>query len=58
MTLENEILTPNDIATITGRSLRLVYRMLEKKTIPHVRMGNRYIVKRDVFYRWLEGKAK
>ncbi len=57
MNTEKKVLTPKDLQKITGKSLRLIYRELRKNNIPHVKMGDCYLIGEDAFYRWLEGQS-
>ena len=57
MNTGKKVLTPKDLQEITGRSLRLIYRELRKNNIPHVKMGDCYLIGEDAFYRWLSGQS-
>ena len=57
MRTKKEVLTPRDVAEVTGKSVRLIYRQLRKGNIPNVKCGDRYLIERRAFYRWLSGQA-
>lgn len=46
---------PEDIARETGLGLSLVYRLLRAGEISHVKAGDRYLVSRENFRKWLSG---
>jgi len=49
---------PEDIAKATGLGLNLVYRLLRAGEIPHVKAGDRYLVSRGNFEKWLAGQSQ
>ena len=51
-------MTPYEVARQTGLSLELIYRELRKGNIPCVRCGDRYLIGREAFRRWLEGSGR
>lgn len=51
------VLTPKDIAGELHVSLRLVYQQLHNGTIPHVKLGDKYLIQREAFERWLSGQS-
>jgi excisionase family DNA binding protein len=51
---EKTIMTPYDVAAKTGLSLQLIYRELRKGTIPSVKCGDRYLISKEAFQRWLD----
>lgn len=51
------VLTAEMVAKELGVSLNLVYRQLKTGTIPSVRVGDRFLISRDAFERWLNGEA-
>lgn len=56
--MEDTIITPNEAAKILRCSLRLIYRQLKAGRIPSVRLGDRYLIPRIAFNKWLECKDK
>ena len=54
MVSEEKIISPYEIANVLHCSLRLVYRQLRLNVIPHVKLGDRYIVGRKSFFAWLD----
>jgi excisionase family DNA binding protein len=48
-------MTPYEVAEQTGVSLQLIYRELRKGNIPNARCGDKYLISREAFRRWLEG---
>ena len=55
MNTEKIIMTPQDVAKETSSSLRFIYRQLKKGVIPHVRLGDKYLIGRKSFEAWLNG---
>ncbi len=49
---------PEDIAKETGLGLNLVYRLLRAGEISHVKAGDRYLVSRANFEKWLSGESR
>ena len=49
---------PEDIAKETGLGLNLVYRLLRAGEISHVKAGDRYLVSRANFEKWLSGQSQ
>lgn len=47
---------PEDIAKETGLGLNLIYRLLRAGDISHVKAGDRYLVSRPNYEKWLAGK--
>ena len=52
------IFYPEDIAKETGLGLNLVYRLLRAGEISHVKAGDRYLVSRANFEKWLSGQSQ
>ena len=52
------ILYPENIAEETGLGLNLVYRLLRAGEISHVKAGDRYLVSRANFEKWLSGQGQ
>ena len=53
---EGKVLTPYDIAEICNCCLPLVYRQLKNGTIPSVKLGDKYLISRSAFEKWLDGE--
>ncbi len=49
---------PEDIAKETGLGLNLIYRLLRAGETSHVKAGDRYIVSRGNFEKWLSGQSQ
>jgi len=52
------VIFPEDIAQETGLGLNLVYRLLRAGKIPHVKAGDRYLISRENFEKWLAGESQ
>jgi excisionase family DNA binding protein len=57
MNTEKGIMTPQDVAKETRSSLRFIYKELKKGVIPHVRLGDKYLIGRKAFEAWLNGNT-
>jgi excisionase family DNA binding protein len=57
MELQNKVMTPYDVANELHISLPLVYRQLRNGTIPHVKLGDKYLISRSSFEKWLAGNC-
>ena len=55
MTTENSVMTPKDVAKETNTSLRIIYKYLRKGVIPHVHLGDKYLIGRKAFEAWVNG---
>lgn len=55
--MENEIITVKEIAKYLRLSLPTVYRLVRNGTIPHVKIGSRYLIPRDTFLSWVASNA-
>lgn len=55
--MENEMITVKEIAKYLRLSLPTVYRLINAGTIPHVKIGCRYIIPRDTFLSWVASNA-
>ena len=58
MDSDKRVLYPEDIAKETGLGLNLVYRLLRAGEISHVKAGDRYLVSRANFEKWLSGQSQ
>lgn len=47
------VLTPEEVAGQLGVCRKTVYEQLRAGKIPHVKIGDRYIIGRESFFRWL-----
>ena len=55
--MENEMITVREIAKYLRVSLPSAYKLVNTGTIPHVKVGNRYIIPRDAFLFWLDNNT-
>ncbi|MDO4515128.1 MAG: helix-turn-helix domain-containing protein [Lachnospiraceae bacterium] len=55
--MENEMITVREIAKYLRVSLPSAYKLVNAGTIPHVIVGNRYIIPRDAFFFWVENNT-
>ena len=55
MTEDKSIMSPRDVAKETSSSLRFIYKQLREGVIPHVRLGDKYLIGRKSFEAWLNG---
>lgn len=55
---KKRVLFPEDIAREAGVGLNLVYQLLRTGEIPHVKAGDRYLVSRENFEKWLSGESQ
>jgi excisionase family DNA binding protein len=55
MDSDKKVYYPEDIAQETGLGLNLIYRMLRSNQICHVKAGDRYLISRANFEKWLNG---
>jgi excisionase family DNA binding protein len=51
---EKTILLPEDVAKELGVCLKTVYTMCKDGNLPHVKAGDRYLIPRKAFAKWLE----
>ena len=47
-------ISPKELAEILGIDLSNIYELLHQKTIPHVKIGSRYVIPKDDFLRWIK----
>jgi excisionase family DNA binding protein len=52
---ERKTLTPFEVAEILGVNPKSIYKELKAGHIPHVKVGDRYIISRESFFKWFEG---
>lgn len=55
--MENEMITVKEVAKYLRLSLPTVYRLVNAGTIPHVKIGCRYIIPRTDFLSWVESNV-
>lgn len=55
--MENEMITIKEVAKYLRLSLPTVYRLVNAGTIPHIKIGCRYIIPRDAFLSWVESNV-
>ncbi len=48
----------NEVAQIMGVSTTTVYRLIEEKNLPHIRLGKLYRIPKSRFHEWLERNPK
>jgi excisionase family DNA binding protein len=53
-----QVLTPYDVAKICDIGLSLVYRQLKAGVIPCVKVGDKYLISRSAFEKWLSGDKR
>jgi len=58
MDSNKRVFYPEDIAKETGLGLNLIYRLLRAGEISHVKAGDRYLVSRANFEKWLSGESQ
>lgn len=51
--METTLLTTKEAASILRCSQRLVYQLIEEKSIPFVKIGRRYLIPADELNRWI-----
>ena len=51
-----KVLTPEDVAREAGVCRRTIYSLLKSGKIQHVRAGEKYLISRANFERWLSGE--
>lgn len=58
METQKTVLYPEDIQRETGLGLNLIYRMLKRGEILHVKAGDRYLISRANYERWANGETR
>ena len=51
--MDNEVITVREIAKYLRISLPSAYKLINTGTIPHVKVGYRYIIPREAFQFWV-----
>lgn len=54
----DKFMSVEDVAREFGMNVNTIYRELRLNHIPHVRVGDRYIIPREAFERWLQCRPK
>ncbi len=57
MTIEDAVMTPYDVAKETHLSLRFIYKLMKSGVIPHVKAGDRYLIGREAFLKWVNSSS-
>jgi excisionase family DNA binding protein len=57
MESENSVMTPYDVAKETHSSLRFIYKQLKCGAIPHVKLGDKYLIGREAFLKWANSNS-
>jgi excisionase family DNA binding protein len=52
---EKRVLTPEDVASELNVSRNLIYRQLRAGVIPHLKLGDKYLISRATLDRLLSG---
>ena len=47
-------ISPKELAEILGIDISNIYDLLHQKTIPHVKIGFRYVIPKEDFLRWIK----
>lgn len=55
--MNKEMITVREAAGFLRISLPTVYKLIQSGTIPHVKVGHRYIIPRDQFMAWVNENA-
>lgn len=56
--MENEMITVSEIAKFLRISLPSAYKLINSGTIPHVKVGCRYIIPCAGFFWWIDQNTK
>lgn len=52
------VLTPEEVAEELGCGINLIYRQLRAGVIPHVKLGDKYLISRAALDKFLVGEQK
>jgi excisionase family DNA binding protein len=58
MQTENTVMTPYDVAKETHSSLRFIYKQIKAGKIPHVKLGDKYLIGREAFLKWVNSNSQ
>ncbi len=53
MVTEKIVLTPVEVSKELHISLRFVYKLIRQGTLPHVKIGDKYLIGREAFLKWV-----
>jgi excisionase family DNA binding protein len=53
MEKEKTVMTPYEVANETHSSLRFIYKQMKAGVIPHVKLGDKYLIGREAFLIWV-----
>lgn len=56
--VQKKVLTAYEVAAELDVSLALVYRQLRNGTIPHLKLGDKYLISRATLEKLLTGESK
>jgi len=55
---EKKVLTPEELARELGVSRNLIYRQLRGGVIPHLKLGDKYLISRATLEKLLSGESQ
>jgi excisionase family DNA binding protein len=58
MAIEDSVMTPYDVARETHSSLRFIYKQMKAGAIPHVKLGDKYLIGRESFLKWVNSNSR
>jgi len=58
MQTENTVMTPSDVAKETHSSLRFIYKQMKAGAIPQVKLGDKYLIGREAFLKWVNSNSR
>ena len=58
MATENTVMTPMMVARETHSSLRFIYKQMKAGAIPHVKLGDKYLIGREAFLKWVNSNSR
>ncbi len=53
MVTEKIVLTPVEVSKELHISLATVYKLIQQGTLPHVKVGAKYLIGREAFLKWV-----
>jgi excisionase family DNA binding protein len=57
-TENNTVMSAADVAKETHSSLRFIYKEMKKGNIPHIRLGDKYLIGRESFLKWVNSNSR
>ena len=54
---EKAIMTPYMVAKEKHSSVRFIYKQLKSGVIPHVKLGDKYLIGRESFLKWANSNS-